>query len=319
MSVRRVVALSGGVGGAKLSLGLSRVLPPRSLTIIVNTGDDFEHLGLHISPDIDTATYTLAGLENPETGWGRRDETWTFMRTLADLGGETWFRIGDGDLALHMERTRRLAGGETLSAVTADLASRLGVAATIVPVTDDRLRTRVATDVGELDFQDYFVRRQCRPAVSALRYDGAAEARLSPGAAAALAAPDLDAVIICPSNPFLSIDPMLAVPELRNALHAVRVPIIAVSPLIGGRAVKGPTAKIMAELGMPQSALEIAGHYAGIIGGFVLDECDGDLTARLGVPSLVTDTMMTTVGDKERVARRALDLAARLRPARRAT
>jgi LPPG:FO 2-phospho-L-lactate transferase len=177
-----VVALSGGVGGAKLALGLSRVLPPEELLIVANTGDDFEHLGLSISPDIDTLTYALAGIDNPETGWGRRDETWSFMQTLGEFGGETWFRLGDRDLALHVERTRRLRAGETLSQVTADVTRRLGLGARILPMSDDRVRTRIDTDEGWLDFQDWFVRRQCRPVVRAIAFDGAPAARPQPNA-----------------------------------------------------------------------------------------------------------------------------------------
>src|SRR5258708_2883790 len=206
---RPVLALSGGVGGAKLALGLARVLPPGNLTVVANTGDDFEHLGLHIAPDLDTLTYVLASLDNPETGWGRRDETWSFMATLAELGGENWFRLGDRDLAMHVERTRRLKAGETLSGITADIAHRLGIASRILPMTDDKVRTRVETREGVLDFQQYFVGRQCAPQVTGFRFEGAAIATPHPDAIAALRHPGLRAVIICPSNPFISIDPIL--------------------------------------------------------------------------------------------------------------
>ena len=222
MSRARVVALSGGIGGAKLALGLYRVLPPDTLTVIVNTGDDFEHLGLHICPDLDTTLYTLAGLANAELGWGRRDETWTFMQTLEALGGETWFRLGDADLALHVERTQRLKGGAGLSAIAADLARRLGIEAAIVPVSDDPIRTRIATRDGELAFQDYFVRHRCAPRVQGITYQGAAAARLAPPALAALQSAALEAIIICPSNPYLSVDPLLAVPQLLPAVRAAR-------------------------------------------------------------------------------------------------
>ena len=243
-----VLALSGGIGGAKLALGLSRVLPPGALTVVANTGDDFEHLGLCISPDIDTLIYTLAGLDNPQTGWGRRDETWTFMAALEAIGGETWFRLGDGDLAIHVERTRRLHAGETLSHITGDVCRRLGIATRILPMSDDRVRTRVRTAEGWLDFQDYFVRLKCAPEVREIAFEGVAAARPLPEFMAALADPRLRAVVLCPSNPFISIEPILAIPGVREELMACAAPVIAVSPIIGGRAVKGPTAKMMREL-----------------------------------------------------------------------
>ena len=314
MSAPKVVALCGGVGGAKLALGLYRVLPPDTLAVIVNTGDDFEHLGLHICPDLDTTLYTLAGLANPELGWGRREETWTFMQTLEALGGETWFRLGDADLALHVERTQRLRGGATLSAIMADLARRLGVEAAIVPVSDDPIRTQLTTSEGELAFQDYFVRRRCAPCVQAIAYQGAPAARLAPAALAALESASLEAIILCPSNPYLSLDPLLAVPPLLPAVRAARVPVIAVTPLIGKEAVKGPTAKIMRELGIPLTARAIAQHYAAWIDGFVLDRTDAAQAADFDVPVHVTDTLMKSLGDRERLAREVLGFAATLPP-----
>ena len=226
----RVVALSGGIGGAKLVLGLSRVVPAADLIVVANTGDDFEHLGLAISPDLDTVMYVLAGLDDPQRGWGRRDETWTFMAALAALGGETWFQLGDGDLATHVERTRRRAAGETLSVVTADFCRRLGIATRVVPMSDDKVRTRLRTSEGWLDFQDYFVHRRCAPTVMELAYDGAAAARAQADALAALRDPRLRAVVICPSNPFISIDPILAVPGMREAIANCAAPVVAVSP-----------------------------------------------------------------------------------------
>ena len=312
MSRARVVALSGGIGGAKLALGLYRVLPPDTLTVIVNTGDDFEHLGLHICPDLDTTLYTLAGLANAELGWGRRDETWTFMQTLEALGGETWFRLGDADLALHVERTQRLKGGASLSAIAADLARRLGIEAAIVPVSDDPIRTRIATGDGELAFQDYFVRRRCAPRVQEITYQGAAAARLAPPALAALQSAALEAIIICPSNPYLSVDPLLAVPQLLPAVRAARVPVIAVTPLIGGQAVKGPTAKIMRELGIAPTPRAIAQHYEAWIDAFVLDRADAAQATAFDIPVHVTDTPMKSVGDRERLAREVLAFAATL-------
>jgi LPPG:FO 2-phospho-L-lactate transferase len=312
VSAPKILALSGGIGGAKLALGLYRVLSAGELTLVVNSGDDFEHLGLTICPDLDTTLYTLAGLANPELGWGRRDETWTFMKTLESLGGESWFRLGDGDLALHVERTRRLKAGETLSAVIAAVAARLGIQATILPMSDDPVRTRVATDAGELAFQDYFVRLRCAPQVRALRFAGAAAAAVAPGALAALAAPQLEAIILCPSNPYLSVDPILAVPGMRAALRSSGAPVIAVTPLVGGEAIKGPTAKIMRELGLAPSPLTIAHHYAGLIDGFVLDARDSALAPQFALPVHVTDTVMVALTDRERLAREALSFAARL-------
>jgi LPPG:FO 2-phospho-L-lactate transferase len=312
MSKRLVVALSGGVGGAKLALGLYRVLPPDTLTVIVNIGDDFEHLGLHICPDLDTTLYTLAGLANAELGWGRRDETWTFMQTLEALGGETWFRLGDADLALHVERTQRLKGGAGLSAIAADLARRLGIEAAIVPVSDDPIRTRIATRDGELAFQDYFVRHRCAPRVQGITYQGAAAARLAPPALAALQSAALEAIIICPSNPYLSVDPLLAVPQLLPAVRAARVPVIAVTPLIGGEAVKGPTAKIMRELGIAPTPRAVAQHYEAWIDAFVLDRADAAQAITFDIPVHVSDTLMKSLGDRERLAREVLAFAATL-------
>ncbi|HEX3993843.1 MAG TPA: 2-phospho-L-lactate transferase, partial [Acetobacteraceae bacterium] len=235
-----IIALSGGVGGAKLALGLARIMPPEQLTVVVNTGDDFEHLGLSISPDIDTVTYTLAGVANRELGWGRQDETWSFMDTMEALGGETWFRLGDRDIALHVERTRRLNAGEKLSAVTADFCHRLGIKSHVVPMSDDPVRTRLRTDEGWLDFQEYFVHRRCEPVVHELLFQGAGAARAHPDFLAALTNPALQAIVICPSNPFISVEPILAIPGVRQAMIDSPVPIIAVSPIIAGQAVKGP-------------------------------------------------------------------------------
>ena len=237
-----VLALSGGIGGAKLALGLYRILLPGALTVVANTGDDFEHLGLSISPDIDTLLYTLAGVDNPELGWGRCDETWTFMKALGDLGGETWFNLGDGDLATHVERTRRLAAGESLSGITDDFCRRLGISARLLPMSEDRVRTRLRTAEGWLDFQDYFVRRHCAPVVREIAFAGADEARPQSSFLAALTDDTLRAVVICPSNPFISIDPILSLPGVRQALRACPASVMAVSPIIGGQAVNGPTA-----------------------------------------------------------------------------
>lgn len=309
----RYVALSGGVGGAKLALGLAHLLGER-LSVIVNTGDDFEHLGLHVSPDVDTALYTLSGVVNAETGWGRREETWSFMQAVAALGAPTWFRLGDRDLATHVERTRRLRAGETLTGITAHLGDRLGVHAHVLPMSNEPVRTLVETDEGTLAFQEYFVREQCRPRVRAIRFDGAACAKPAPEVLAALSGRELAGVIVCPSNPWLSIDPILAVPGMREAIRAGGAPVIAVSPLIAGRAVKGPTAKIMAELGLEPGPLRIIEHYAGLLDGFVLDTQDRALAARLPLPVNVTNTLMTTLDDKAALARECIGFCRQLAP-----
>ena len=306
-----VVALSGGVGGAKLALGLARVLDDAELVIVANTGDDFVHLGLAISPDLDTLVYTLAGLADPVQGWGRRDETWTFMTALEQLGGETWFRLGDADLAMHVERTRRLAAGETLSAVTDRLRRQLGIAARILPMSDDPVRTRLETDAGWLDFQDYFVRRRCAPRVRRLAFLGADTARPLPGVMAALSREDLRAVVICPSNPFLSIEPILAIPAIRAALSDCRAPVVAVSPVIGDQAVKGPTTKIMRELGLGSGAADVARRYADLLDVFVVDEVDAATVVPADIEVVSAPILMTSLEDRERLARVVLAAADR--------
>ena len=305
------VALSGGIGGAKLSLGLTHLLGDR-LTVVVNTGDDFEHLGLAISPDADTTLYTLGGVVNPDTGWGRRDETWSFMQALTALGGPAWFNLGDRDLATHVDRTHRLGSGATLTDITAHLAGKLGVAARVLPMTDDPVRTVVETDAGALAFQEYFVRDQCRPIVRSIRYDGAADARITPQVRQALTAPGLAGVIICPSNPWLSIDPVLAVPGMRDAIRASGAPVIAVTPIVGGKALKGPTAKIMTELGIAPDARSIASHYGDLIDGFVLDAQDAQSIDVMPQPVTVTNTVMQTLDDKVALARHCLAFCDRL-------
>ena len=317
---RKIVALAGGVGGAKLALGLSLVVPASDLTVIVNTADDFVHLGLHVAPDLDTVMYTLAGIANPATGWGQAAETWEFMGALGRLGAETWFQLGDRDLATHVERTRRMAAGESLSQVTRYLANALGIGVALAPMSDDPVRTFVETDEGVLAFQHYFVRRKCEPKLAAVRFDGSATARASPAALSALADSDLSAIVICPSNPYVSVDPILAVADLRAALAARKVPLVAVSPIVGGRAIKGPAAKMMAELGIEQSVLGIARHYHGLIDGLVIDRQDAasaaDITA-LGLAVHVADTIMVDDESKRRLAGETLGFAARLRPGRR--
>ena len=308
-----VLALSGGVGGAKLALGLYRILPSDALTVVANTGDDFEHLGLSISPDLDTLLYTLSGQANPELGWGRDGETWTFMAALEALGGETWFRLGDGDLATHVERTRRLKAGESLSAIIDDFRRRLGIRARLLPMSDHKVRTRLRTESGWLDFQDYFVRLRCEPAVSELAFAGAETARPHPDFLAALAEPDLRAVIVCPSNPFISIDPILAVPGMREALRACRAPVVAVSPIVAGQAVKGPTAKMMAELGLPVDAATPARRYRDFLDLYVADEADAPAVAALDLPVVLTRTLMRSLEDREALAHTVLATADRVR------
>ncbi len=303
----KILALAGGVGGAKLALGLAGVLPSEALTVAVNTADDFEHLGLAISPDLDTVMYTLAGLANPETGWGRRDESWTVMEALGALGGETWFRLGDKDLATHIERTRRLRAGERLSAIMRDLAARLGVKCAMVPMSDDSVRTVVMTTTGELAFQDWFVRLRCEPIVRSLAFAGVKSARPHP---ALLDLGSLRGLIVCPSNPFVSVGPIVALPGVRAALEGARIPRIAVTPIVGGQAIKGPAAKMLAELGHDVSALGVAQYYKGLIDGFMLDAQDAALRAEieaLGMRVRVADTMMRNDQDKLRLARVALD------------
>jgi LPPG:FO 2-phospho-L-lactate transferase len=311
-----ILALCGGIGGAKLALGLYRVLEPRQLIVAVNTGDDFDHLGLSISPDIDTVLYTLGGVADRERGWGRAEETWNFMATLRELGGEHWFQLGDRDLALHIERTQALRAGATLTAFVERAARALGIDAQVLPMTDDRVRTMVATDEGDLAFQRYFVERRCTPAVRALRFEGAAQARPATGLCRALSDPALRAVVICPSNPYLSIDPILAVPGVRAGLAAAAAPVVAVSPIIGGQAVKGPTVKIMAELGISPTTASVAAHYRGLIDGLVVDDSDAAEAAGLDVPVLATRTLMENLADRTRLAEEVVAFADRLAEAK---
>jgi LPPG:FO 2-phospho-L-lactate transferase len=307
---RPVVALCGGVGGVKLALGLERLVGA-NLTVIVNTGDDFEHLGLHVSPDIDTVVYTLGGLSDTERGWGRAGESWNFMEALGALGGETWFRLGDRDLAMHIERTRALRGGTTLTEFTTAMARHLGIAAHILPMSDDRIETLVVTLDGTLPFQRYFVGLQCAPVVKRLEFRNAERAVASREVLTALRNPDLAAIIICPSNPYLSVAPILAVSDIRRLLEKATAPIVAVSPLIGGAAVKGPTAKIMAELGVPADSSSIARHYP-FIDGLIIDETDRNEVGKLDLPVLTTSTWMRSLEDRDRLAAECLDFAARL-------
>ncbi|MFU0504200.1 2-phospho-L-lactate transferase [Pseudaminobacter sp. NGMCC 1.201702] len=301
----RIVALCGGVGGAKLAFGLSRVIGS-DLTVVVNTGDDFEHLGLLVSPDLDTVLYTLGGIANKELGWGRADESWNFMEALRHLGGEAWFQLGDRDLALHVERTHQLRTGVSLTEFMAMAAERHGIASKILPMCDDPIRTMLATSEGMLPFQRYFVERRCAPEVNGIVFEGAGEARPSAQVTAALQSPDLRGIVICPSNPFLSIDPILATPGIRKLLEGARVPVVAVSPIIGGAAVKGPTVKIMAELNVPATSRAIAQHYGGLLHGLVIDEVDAADSAGIGGRVHAAPTLMKSDEDRERLAREVL-------------
>ncbi|MGE0875885.1 MAG: 2-phospho-L-lactate transferase [Burkholderiales bacterium] len=310
-----IVALAGGVGGAKLAAGLAQELPSAGLTVVVNTGDDFEHLGLHVSPDLDTVMYTLAGVANPQTGWGVANETCTFMEALDRLGGPTWFRLGDRDLATHVERTRRLRAGESLSTVTRSLCERLGVRHTVLPMCDDPVRTLVDTEEGVLEFQHYFVRERCRPRLRSLEYRGASEARASPELLRALELPALDGIILCPSNPYLSIAPILAIPGMREALERAK-PVLAVSPIVGGQALKGPAAKIMQELGVAPSALEVSRYYAGLVDAMLIDWKDAPLCGAieaLGMRAIATDIVMRTDADRARLAGECIALLRKMR------
>ena len=298
----RVAALAGGVGGAKMAHGFAQVLPPENLTIIVNTGDDFNHMGLRICPDIDTVCYTLAGLANPVTGWGRKDETWNALEGLERLRGLTWFRMGDRDLATHLERTRRLDQGEALSSIVQSFCEAWDVKQRVLPMTDQVMETWVdCEDEGWLPFQEYFVHQQCKPRVKGFQFKGYEAARPAPGVIEALESADV--IIICPSNPWVSIGPILALPPVRELVGKKKA--VAVSPIIGGQAIKGPAAKMYHELGIQPSALAVAQQYQDFISGFVMDQVDQDLEeqiSRMGIEVLTTEAIMKTTGDRRRLA-----------------
>jgi LPPG:FO 2-phospho-L-lactate transferase len=305
----RVTLLCGGVGGAKLARGLYLLADELDLTVVVNTGDDFEHLGFTICPDVDTVLYTLSGQANRVQGWGRQDETWTFMNTLRSLGGEDWFQLGDGDLALHAFRSERLRRGDSLSEVTAAVSRAWNVRCTILPMSDDPVRTLVHTDEGVLAFQRYFVELRCAPRTQAIRFHGAASAQPARGVLAAIE--HADAVVIAPSNPYLSIDPILAVPGIAEALQYTRAPVVAVSPLVAGRAVKGPTDKLMRELGVSADNHTIAEHYRQLLDGLLIH--GGDAPPRTPVATRAADILMRDDEDRMRVAREVLGFARELR------
>ena len=307
---KNVVALAGGVGGAKLAYGLAQIVSPDHLTIIVNTGDDFEHLGLYISPDLDTVMYTLAGLANPVTGWGVKDESWSMLAALARYGGPTWFQLGDRDLATHLLRSQWLREGHPYTWVTGELCRRLGIRCTILPMSEQPVHTMILTDKGELAFQHYFVREQCQPMVRGIRFDGIEEA--TPSQEVINAVRRADAIIFCPSNPLVSIDPILNLPNLRRILTAMPTPRIAVSPIIKGEALKGPAAKMMIELGLEASAIGVAEHLRDVLTGFVfdhLDEMHQDIITNLGLRTLVTGTVMKNNEDRVKLAQEVLEFA----------
>lgn len=306
MNRMKVVALAGGVGGARLSDGLARVLPGENLTVVVNVGDDFEHFGLKICPDLDTVCYTLSHQAHPVNGWGRAGESWHALDAIRSLGGPDWFQIGDRDLGLHLERTRRIRAGLSLSGFCIELCRRWNIPQRILPVSDDVVQTIVHTATeGALTFQEYFVREKYQPAVVGFEFRGAGMARAAPGVLADIEAADY--VIICPSNPWVSIDPILAIPGVRKALK--NKVVVAVSPIIGDSTVKGPAAKMYRELGLTPSALAVAGHYQDMLRGFVFDRGDANQTAditRLGVIPFATDSIMVGVRGRIRLAREIL-------------
>jgi LPPG:FO 2-phospho-L-lactate transferase len=305
-----IIALSGGIGGAKLALGFSRVLPPDELMIIANTGDDFEHYGLTICPDTDTLLYTLAGLDNPQLGWGRADESWAFMETLATLGGADWFRLGDRDLALHVLRSHRLRAGDSLSSITDDFRQRFGIGPRILPMSDDPVRTQISTDQCWLDFQDWFVRLRAEPVARAVKFAGVEQARPQPALLEALRAQPRG-IVICPSNPFISIEPILAVPGLRDAIKACGAPVVAVSPIIAGQAVKGPTARMFEALGVTPSAAAVAARYGDLLDGYVMEHGDDGV----GITPRVfhAATLMRDLDDKTALAQQVLTAIEALR------
>ena len=307
-----IVALAGGVGGARLAVGLAAALPPSRLAIVVNTGDDFDHLGLAISPDLDTVMYTLAGVNNPLAGWGRAKETWSFMSALAELGGDAWFRLGDRDLAVHVLRTLALHRGVALSEVTRGLAGRLGIRHALIPMSDMPVRTRVLTARGVLAFQDYFVRDQCQPRVRGFRFAGSRNAQPAPALARIMRSRKVRAVVICPSNPYVSVAPILSVPAIRAWLRQRDFPVVAVSPIVGGAALKGPAAKMMRELGGEATALGVVRHYGGLVDGWVIDKQDAKLRRAIeqeGKAVAVTDTVMSDRGKSVQLAKRVVSFA----------
>jgi LPPG:FO 2-phospho-L-lactate transferase len=308
------VALCGGIGGAKLAHGLYQALDPGSLTVIVNTADDFQHLSLQISPDLDTVLYTLGGRSDNERGWGRADEAWHFMEALNEIGGDQWFNIGDRDIAMHVFRTHWLQWGKPLSAFAQHVAQKFGIAASILPMSDDTVATWISTADGLMPFQHYFVKEQCGPAIKGIHFEGAAQAKPTVAALAALNDPRLQAIIICPSNPYLSIDPILSIPGMKEALAEAGVPVIAVSPIVSGQTIKGPAAKIMTELGFHASWETVASHYDGLADTLIIDESEA-ISPNMNYPLLVETApiIMKTIEDRRRLAHTVLASAESIR------
>jgi LPPG:FO 2-phospho-L-lactate transferase len=309
---KAIVALSGGIGGAKLATGLAQSGNAVNLAIIANTGDDFEHFGLKVCPDIDTLIYTLAGVNNSETGWGRQGETWSFMSAMSELGGDIWFQLGDKDLAQNVLRTAQLQNGKSLSEVSKYLAAQLGVTAQVIPMSDASVSTTIVSADGVLEFQQYFVRDQCRPVVRDIVFRGSESARPAPEFRRLMDSDHVAAFIICPSNPYLSIDPILSLAGVRDGLRNNKAPVIAVSPIVSGDSLKGPTAKIMAELGVPCSATQVAKHYKSLIDGLVIDERDEDLVEEIvssGIAVKTAATIMRSAEDRVNLANVVLEFA----------
>lgn len=307
MSELKIVALAGGVGGARLSDGLAQVIQPEDLTVIVNVGDDFTFLGLRISPDLDTVYYTLAGLENPETGWGRNNDTWKVLDNLRQLGMPDWFQLGDTDIATHLARTIRLGRGDTLSQITHDFCQVWRIKVNVLPMSDDVIQTMIYTNQGDLEFQEYFVHRRCKPVVKGFSFEGVEKSRPAKGTIEAI--DHCNAVVICPSNPWVSIDPILAIKGYKEALK--NHPVFAVSPIIGTQTVKGPAAKMFFEMGIQPSALAVAQHYAGIIDYIFIDSSDQDLINdinKLGIQAISTDILMHDRNDRRRLAREIVEV-----------
>ena len=290
----KILAITGGVGGAKLALGLSKILTPDELLFLVNTGDDFQHLGLEISPDLDSLLYALSGKNNPELGWGRANETWACISELEELGADSWFRLGDRDLALHLVRTQMLNQGATLQKVADRLSESLGIDHRIAPMSNDKISTTVNTPNAKLAFQEYFVREQSEPAVIDFDFEGIEKSTPNPVVMSWL--DECDGIIICPSNPYVSVDTILSVPKYRDAFQSK--PVIAVSPIVGGLAIKGPAAKMMTELGVPPTPIAVAKHYGSLLSGFVLDQTDHEQAKDIPIPSIVTQTIMLTLQDR---------------------
>jgi LPPG:FO 2-phospho-L-lactate transferase len=303
----KTVVLAGGVGGGRFARAVVESVPPADVTVVGNVGDDLEVLGLHVSPDLDSVLYALAGLNDEERGWGRAGETWNALDTVGALGGETWFQLGDRDIGLHLVRTQALRAGRPLSAVTAELTRALGVGSTIVPATDDLLRTWIETPAGAFSLEEWFVARGHRDEVDAVRFEGAETARPAPGVLEAIDAAEL--LLLAPSNPFVSIGPILAVAEIRAALERRRVPAVAVSPLIGGRAVKGPADAMLARLAGGTSPAHVAGCYRGLVDTLVVDEADADDVADVGVRPVVTRTLMRDEDARRRLMESVLEAA----------